>query len=41
LAWGAEQGRSFLNEHFGHTSRIQLSDDQLSQFNQLMQQQLG
>lgn len=40
LQWGADQGRSFLAEHFGHTSRLQLSDDQLQQFNGLLQKQL-
>lgn len=40
LAWGADQGRSFLAEHFGHSSRLQLSDDQLQQFNGLLQKQL-
>lgn len=40
LQWGADQGRSFLVEHFGHSSRLQLSDDQLQQFNGLLQKQL-
>ena len=40
LQWGADQGRSFLAEHFGHSSRLQLSDDQLQQFNGLLQKQL-
>ena len=40
LQWGADQGRSFLAEHFGHSSRLQRSDDQLQQFNGLLQKQL-
>ena len=40
LQWGAEEGRAFLVEHFGHSSRRQLSDDQLQQFNQSLQQLL-
>ena len=40
LQWGADQGRSFLAEHFGHSSRLQLSEDQLQQFNGLLQKQL-
>ena len=40
LQWGAEEGRAFLVEHFGHSSRLQLSDDQLQQFNGLLQKQL-
>ena len=40
LQWGVDQGRSFLAEHFGHSSRLQLSDDQLQQFNGLLQKQL-
>ncbi len=40
LQWGAEEGRAFLVEHFGHSSRQQLSDDQLQQFNGLLQKQL-
>lgn len=40
LQWGADRGRSFLAEHFGHSSRLQLSDDQLQQFNGLLQKQL-
>jgi len=40
LQWGADQGRSFLAEHFGQSSRLQLSDDQLQQFNGLLQKQL-
>ena len=40
LQWGADQGRSFLAEHFSHSSRLQLSDDQLQQFNGLLQKQL-
>lgn len=40
LQWGAEEGRAFLVEHFCHSSRLQLSDDQLQQFNGLLQKQL-
>ena len=40
LQWGADEGRAFLVEHFGHSSRLQLSDDQLQQFNGLLQKQL-
>ena len=39
LQWGAEEGRAFLAEHFGHSSRLQLSDDQLQEFNGLLQKQ--
>ena len=40
LAWGAEEGRAFLVEHFSQTSRQQLSDAQLQEFNQSLQQLL-
>ena len=40
LQWGAEEGRAFLVEHFSQTSRQQLSDDQLQEFNQSLQQLL-
>lgn len=40
LAWGAEEGRAFLVEHFNQTSRQQLSDEQLQEFNQSLQQLL-
>ena len=40
LQWGAEEGRAFLVEHFSQTSRQQLSDAQLQQFNQSLQQLL-
>lgn len=39
LQWGAEEGRAFLAEHFGHSSRQQLSDAQLQEFNGLLQKQ--
>ena len=40
--WGAAQGRQFyylLEEWFGKASRQQLSDEQLLQFNQLLEEQ--
>lgn len=40
LAWGPEDGRAFLLEHFSQTSRQQLSDAQLQEFNQSLQQLL-
>ena len=40
LAWGPEEGRAFLLEHFSQTSRQQLSDAQLQEFNQSLQQLL-
>jgi hypothetical protein len=37
LGWGAEQGRAFLQHHLGAASRQQLSDQQLLQFNMLLE----
>lgn len=37
LGWGAEQGRTFLQHHLGAASRQQLSDQQLLQFNMLLE----
>ncbi len=34
LGWTTQQGRAFLERHFGHTSRQSLSDEQLMRFNQ-------
>lgn len=40
LGWGAEQGREFLERHLGASSRQQLRDDQLLQFNLLLEEAL-
>ena len=40
LQWGAAQGRQLLEQQFGKASRQQLSDEQLLQFNQLLEEQL-
>ena len=40
LQWGAAQGRELLEEQFGKASRQQLSDEQLLQFNQLLEENL-
>lgn len=40
LGWGAEQGRAFLQDQLGAGSRRQLSDQQLLQFNMLLEEQL-
>ena len=40
LQWGAAQGRALLEERFGRASRQQLSDEQLLEFNQLLEEQL-
>ena len=40
LQWGAAQGRQLLEEQFGKASRQQLSDEQLLQFNQLLEENL-
>jgi len=37
LRWGASQGREFLEKHFALASRQQLSDEQLLQFNMLLE----
>ncbi len=34
LGWTTQQGRAFLERHFGRTSRQSLSDEQLMRFNQ-------
>ena len=39
LSWGGDQARSFLQQHLGATSRQQLSDEQLLQFNMLLEEQ--
>jgi len=39
LNWGGEQARRFLQQHLGATSRQQLSDEQLLQFNMLLEEQ--
>jgi len=40
LQWDPGQGRAFLETHFSLTSRQQLSDAQLLQFNMLLEEQL-
>lgn len=40
LQWGAAQGRALLEERFGRASRQQLSDEQLLEFNQLLEEQM-
>ena len=40
LGWPPSQGRTFLEQHFGLSSRQQLSDEQLQQFNLVLEQQL-
>ena len=40
LRWDASQGRQLLEEHFQLASRQQLSDEQLLQFNMLLEEQL-
>ena len=40
LGWPPSQGRAFLEQHFGRSSRQQLSDEQLQQFNLVLEQQL-
>ena len=37
LQWDPGRGRAFLEQHFSHTSRQQLSDAQLLQFNMLLE----
>jgi hypothetical protein len=41
LSWGAAQGRAFLEQHFQLSSRQQLNDQQLLQFNMLLEDQLA
>ena len=40
LGWQSNQGRAFLERHFGQSSRQQLSDEQLQQFNLMLEQEL-
>ena len=40
LQWDASTGRAFLEQHFALTSRQQLSDSQLLQFNMLLEGEL-
>jgi hypothetical protein len=40
LGWSAEQGRRFLEEHLGQSSRQRLSDTELLQFNMLLEAEL-
>ncbi|MCP9810235.1 hypothetical protein KBY58_12430 [Cyanobium sp. HWJ4-Hawea] len=40
LQWDAGQGRAFLEQHFSLTSRQQLNDSQLLQFNMLLESEL-
>jgi hypothetical protein len=40
LGWDAARGRRFLERHFGLSSRQQLSDSQLLQFNMLLEEAL-
>ena len=39
LGWTSDQARAFLQQHLGSTSRQQLSDEQLLQFNMLLEEQ--
>jgi len=39
LGWAADQARAFLQQHLGATTRQQLSDEQLLQFNMLLEEQ--
>ena len=39
LGWSADQARAFLQQQRGLTSRQQLSDEQLLQFNMLLEEQ--
>lgn len=41
LQWGAAEGRVFLERHFQLNSRQQLNDQQLLQFNMLLEDQLA
>ena len=40
LGWDAGRGRQFLEQHFQLASRQQLGDEQLLQFNMLLEEQL-
>ena len=39
LSWTSDQARGFLQQHLGSISRQQLSDEQLLQFNMLLEEQ--
>ena len=39
LGWNSDQARSFLQQSLQATSRQQLSDEQLLQFNMLLEEQ--
>ena len=39
LGWNSDQARAFLQQQLGSTSRQQLSDAQLLQFNMLLEEQ--
>ena len=39
LGWSSDQARAFLQQHLDSTSRQQLSDEQLLQFNMLLEEQ--
>ena len=39
LGWSSDQARTFLQQQLGATSRQQLSDEQLLQFNMLLEEQ--
>ena len=39
LGWSGEQARAFLQNHLNSTTRQQLSDEQLLQFNMLLEEQ--
>ena len=39
LGWSSDQARTFLHQQLGATSRQQLSDEQLLQFNMLLEEQ--
>ena len=39
LEWSSDQARAFLHQHLGSTSRQQLSDEELLQFNMLLEEQ--
>ena len=39
LGWSGEQARQFLDQHLKAKSRQQLSDEQLLQFNMLLEEQ--
>ena len=39
LSWSSDQARAFLQQQLGSTSRQQLSDEQLLQFNMLLEEQ--